>query len=93
MPTYISGARKGEIANAEWDWLKDNKLLLPDSKTGTKTIHLLQQAMVLLNTLPRYNTTITGIKDPIRVWRKIRADAGCTDLRLHDLRHSFASAG
>jgi len=89
----FSGARKGEIANAKWEWIEGNKLSLPDSKTGAKTIHLPQQAMDILNTLPRYTTTITGIKDPTRVWRKIRAEAGCPDLRLHDLRHSFASAG
>ena len=89
----FSGARKGEIANAKWDWLDGNKFNLPDSKTGAKPIFLPKQAMEILNDLPRYSETITGIKDPTRVWRKIRSEAGCPDLRLHDLRHSFASAG
>jgi len=89
----FTGARKGEIANARWEWLDGNKLNLPDSKTGAKTIHLPQQAIDIINSLPRYKETIVGIKDPTRLWRKIRSEAGCTDLRLNDLRHSFASAG
>lgn len=89
----FTGARKSEIANARWEWLNGNKINLPDSKTGEKTIHLPQQAMEILNQLPRNDETITGIKDPTRIWRKIRSEAGCPDLRLHDLRHSFASAG
>jgi integrase len=89
----FSGARKKEIGKAKWDWLEDNKLQLPDSKTGAKAIYLPMYAMEIINSLPRYSETITGIKDPTRVWRKIRSEAGCPDLRIHDLRHSFASAG
>jgi len=89
----LSGARKAEIGNAKWDWLEGNKLHLPDSKTGAKLVHLPEQALEVIHALPRYCDTITGIKDPTRIWRKIRLEAGCPDLRLHDLRHSFASAG
>ncbi len=89
----FTGARKGEIANAKWEWLEGNKLQLPDSKTGAKPVHLPAQAMEVINSLPRYSETITGIKDPTRVWRKIRSEASCPNLRLNDLRHSFASAG
>ena len=49
--------------------------------------------MEILESLPRRgpNTRITGIKSPKRLWDTIRTSANCPDLRLHDLRHSFAS--
>ena len=34
----------------------------------------------------------TGVKDPKKLWDTIRTNAGCADLRMHDLRHSFMSA-
>lgn len=88
----LTGARKGEIANAKWTWLKGNVLELPDSKTGAKSVYLPPQAMDVLAALPRTNGTITGIQSPQKLWVRIREEAGCPDLRMHDLRHSFASA-
>lgn len=88
----LSGARKGDIANARWEYLDGSKLELPDSKTGGKTIYLPPQAMAVLEKLPRTSGTLTGIKDPRALWERIRREAGCPDLRMHDLRHSFASA-
>lgn len=88
----LTGARKGEIAAARWEWIRDGVLHLPDSKTGAKPVFLPPAAVNILETLPRTSGTITGIKDPTALWRKVRTKAGCPDLRLHDLRHSFASA-
>lgn len=88
----LSGARKGEIAAARWEYLHGNVLRLPDSKTGARDIYLPPQVMDLLEKLPRRVGTLTGIKDPTKVWQQVRATAGCSDLRLHDLRRSFASA-
>lgn len=88
----LTGARKGEIAAARWDWLSGNVLSLPDSKTGEKQIYLPQAAMDVLARLPQTHGTITGIVSPQKIWVRIRKEAGCPDLRLHDLRHSFASA-
>lgn len=88
----LTGARKGEIAAARWDWIEGNTIRLPDSKTGAKTIFLPPQAVEVLGRLPRTTGTITGIKDPKKLWGNVRIAAGCPDLRLHDLRHSFASA-
>ena len=88
----LTGARKGEIAGAKWDWIEGNTIRLPDSKTGAKTIFLPPQAVEVLERLPRTTGTITGLTSPRHVWEEIRAGAGCPDLRLHDLRHSFASA-
>lgn len=90
----LSGARKGEIAGATWKHLRNNVLRLSDSKTGPRDIFLPPQVMDLLAELPRRdeNVSITGIKDPTKIWQQVRKTAGCEDLRLHDLRRSFASA-
>ena len=92
MLLIYTGARKSEIANARWEWLNGNVLNLPDSKTGAKQIFLPPQALEILDRLPRTHGTITGLASPQRLWYTIRAEAGCPDLRMHDLRHSFASS-
>lgn len=89
----LVGARRGEIWNARWADLDRNVLRLPDSKTGAKPVYLPPAAMEVIDALPRTSGTITGISPPYKLWYKIRKAAGCPDLRLHDLRHSFASAG
>ena len=70
---------------------------LPDSKTGAKTIHLPPPALEVLAGLPRLEgnpyvlggrRSTTFIEKP---WRVIRELAGLRDVRLHDLRHAFAS--
>jgi integrase len=89
----LSGARCGEIAMAKWTDIDGAVLRLPDSKTGPRDIHLPPQVIELLACLPRTDDTVTGISDPSKVWQAIRAEAGCPDLRLHDLRRSYASVG
>jgi integrase len=88
----LTGARKGEIAAAKWGWFNGSILALPDSKTGAKSVYLPPQALDVLARLPRTTGTITGIQSPKKLWEKIRDEAGCPDLRMHDLRHNFASA-
>lgn len=88
----LTGARCGEIRDARWDWIKGNVLALPDSKTGEKNVYLPPQALEVLARLPRTSATIAGIQSPKKLWERVRRDAGCPDLRMHDLRHSFASA-
>ena len=88
----LTGARSSEIANAQWDWLQGSVLHLPDSKTGAKPVFIAPAAMEVIARLPRTSGTITGIRSPKKLWDKVRKAAGCPDLRLHDLRHSFASA-
>lgn len=87
----LTGARRGEIAAARWDWIRGNTIHFPDSKTGEKQVFLPPAAMDVLAALPRTRGTITGIKSPRKLWEAVRAEAGCPDLRLHDLRHSFAA--
>lgn len=98
----FTGARLGEILTLKWKHvdLAHACLRLPDSKTGARVIHLNAPALELLNTLPRLDGNpyvIVGAKDKAHLvnlekpWRRIRARAGLDDVRMHDLRHSFAS--
>ena len=88
----LTGARRGEIANAKWEWLRGSVIHLPDSKTGEKQVYLPPAALDVIEKLPRTGATITGILTPQKLWERVRREAGCPDLRMHDLRHSFASA-
>jgi integrase len=97
----FTGARSGEITAARWshvDW--DRRLIrLPDSKTNEpRTIHLSDAALEVLQGLPRVGPYIIAgaipgepYKNLGRAWIKARALAGLQDVRLHDLRHSYAS--
>lgn len=88
----MTGARVSEIGNARWEHLHGNRLELPDSKTGARTVYLPTAVMDVLASLPRTSGTICGMQRPRKVWEAVRKEAGCPDLRMHDLRHSFASA-
>tara|TARA_B100000161_G_scaffold94409_1_gene66558 strand:- start:1421 stop:2530 length:1110 start_codon:yes stop_codon:yes gene_type:complete len=97
----LTGARKSEIANAQRSWIKDNKIVIPfdQYKTGKKTgkdriIYLSDHAMKIINKIIEVcpnEKTITGIKSPEKTWDRIRKECDCPHLRLHDLRHSFAT--
>lgn len=100
----LTGCRLSEIQTLEWCHvdLTEKELRLPDSKTGAKTVHLGETAVALLEALPRVTgnpyvvagkkakTHLTDLQHP---WRRIRAAAGLADVRIHDLRHTFASSG
>jgi integrase len=75
-------------------------LRLPDSKTGAKVVHLGQAAVAALAELERSPSNphmIPGtrpgkpLSDLQPFWRRVRARAGLKDVRLHDLRHTYAS--
>ena len=95
----LTGARKQEIETLQWSYLDGNFAHLPDSKTGPKTLYLGRAACDLLSALPRihddwvfpdkHGTGHAEIGWPR--WSRIRAKAGLSDIRLHDLRHTFAS--
>ena len=99
----LSGCRSGEALSLQWNWIdRDHNLAkLPDSKTGQKVVLLGKGAMALLDDLPRvqgsplvFPSAVGGTR-PIsiqKVWRGVRLRAGLDDLRLHDLRHNFASS-
>jgi integrase len=98
----FTGARLSEILTLEWRHvdLERGLLALPDSKTGKKAIHLSPPALQALAELPhvegnpfvivgeRKGRHLVNLQKPSR---RIRAAAGLPDVRIHDLRHSFAS--
>jgi integrase/uncharacterized protein (DUF433 family) len=100
----FTGCRLREIQTLAWRsvYLQEGELRLPDSKTGAKTVHIGAAAVELLRGLPRLRDNpfvITGKKpgayltDLQRPWRKIRDAADLSDVRIHDLRHTYASGG
>ncbi|NLR69261.1 tyrosine-type recombinase/integrase [Novosphingobium sp. ERN07] len=95
----FTGARLNEICALQWDWVQPPRLVLPDSKTGAKVIVLNRQASEVLAQIPlRSGTSYVfprsrgeGFLDLNNWWRKFRRTCALPDVRLHDLRHSFAS--
>ena len=98
----LTGARLREILHLRWEHIDFDRglLLLPDSKTGRKTIILNAPAMLVLSSIPRASEfVIAGDKpdrpraDLHRPWKLVARHAGIGGVRLHDLRHTFASFG
>jgi integrase len=96
----LTGCRKSEILALLWEWVDFERscLRLPDSKTGAKVVPLASSAIKLLSELPRDTTYVLpaakGAGHYIGLqkdWQRVRFRAGLPGLRLHDLRHSFAS--
>ncbi len=98
----FTGARLGEVLGLRWEWIdfERGEARLPDSKTGAKTLHLPPPALAVLAPLPRLDGNpfvIAGAKEGAALvnlekpWRAIRGTAGLDNVRLHDLRHAFAS--
>lgn len=98
----MTGCRKNEALTLQWSWIDfDHSIAkLPDSKTGQKVMHLGASAIELIQSLPRMVgsslvfASASGGDTPIslyKVWNDIRTDAALADLRIHDLRHNFAS--
>jgi integrase len=97
-----TGCRMSEILTLEWSWvdIDRRRLNLPDSKTGAKTIHLNGLAIEILSGIQRIPDNPHVIVGAIagqhlvnlqKPWRRIRKAAQLENLRIHDLRHSFAS--
>ena len=98
----LTGCRLNEILTLKWEHvdLENNALHLPDSKTGERTVHIGAAAVECLAGIERIDDNpwiITGqlssshLVNPGKPWRRIRARAGLDDVRIHDLRHTFAS--
>jgi len=98
----FTGCRLREILHLEWQHvdLERGLLFLPESKTGQKTVILNTSAQAILADLPRVGRFVIPGDDPAkprsdlkRPWAVVSKHAGLDGLRLHDLRHSFASIG
>jgi integrase len=100
----FTGARLSEILELLWQQVDFEYayIRLPDSKTGTKLIYLSPPALEVLYGIERHESNpyvIVG-REPCshlvnlrKPWARIRTKAGLSDVRIHDLRHSFASVG
>ena len=98
----LTGARLREILGLKWSYVDFERglLLLPDSKTGRKTIVLNAPASAVLSELPRMGAFVIVGDHPDmprydlnRPWRLVSKRAGLDGVRLHDLRHTHASVG
>ena len=100
----LTGCRKSEVLTLRWQEVDFERscLRLPDSKTGARVIPLGAPAIELLEALPRIKNNpyvFPGSREAghfvglPKIWDRIRKDAELDDVRVHDLRHSFASVG
>lgn len=98
----FTGARRGEIEQLKWSEVDfgRNYLCLADSKTGQKLIPLNAAAVDILaaqkcklnNSYVFYSDRSDRFFEGLpKIWRRVRIDAGLEGVRIHDLRHSFAS--
>jgi integrase len=98
----LTGARLNEILTLEWGFvdLERMTLFLPDSKTGRKQLSISSAAVAILESLPKIDGNphvIVGhgegkhLVNLRKHWVEMRSKIGLDDVRLHDLRHSFAS--
>ena len=96
----LTGSRSSEILNLRWSEVQNGMLMLADSKTGPRTVHLNPQAREVVDRQPRGDSPFVfpSQDNPERprcadlsLWRTLRREAGIEDVRLHDLRHTFAS--
>ena len=100
----LTGARLREILKARWEQvdLERGILFVPASKTGKKSVYLSAAAQAVLANVPRLDGNphiIAGERegapraDLNKPWRAVRKAARLEGVRVHDLRHSFASFG
>jgi len=98
----LTGCRLNEIMTLQWAHvdLAERVLRLPDSKSGAKVVHIGEPAVELLRDAQRIDDTpwvIAGtlpgkrLSDLQPFWQRVRARAGLKNVRIHDLRHTFAS--
>ena len=98
----FTGCRLSEVQKLKWREVDlDNGVLrLEDTKTGARKVYLSKPAIDVLSSIPRLRDNpyvICGkeigehLTDLQRPWRRVRKRAGLPDVRIHDLRHTFAA--
>lgn len=94
----FTGMRPKEIKSLRWGEIKGDRITLHEhkssNKTGAEKIVMMPPIAVeklALLKRGRAEEKIIKIGTPEFIWRKIRIDARCRDLRIYDLRHTFAT--
>ncbi len=96
----LNGRRLREIVTLRWKEYREGHLHLEDSKTGPRMVWLSSPARRILDEQPQSSPWIfpscrTGNSVSIsaveRFWMRLRSEVGLKDVRLRDLRHTFAS--
>ena len=95
----LTGCRKSEVLKLRWREVDGDTLQLEDGKTGPRQVLLGPEAQAIIERQPRSGSpwVFPSPRNPARarvdlgLWRKARKLAGIEDVRLHDLRHTFAS--
>lgn len=97
----LTGCRRSEAFDLQWDNLHGDRAVLADSKTGPKTLWLGRAARAVLDAFPRTGSPwifrderrAQRLRELTVAWNEVRSEAGLEGLRIHDLRHGFASVG
>lgn len=98
----LTGASKSEVLYARWEDVDFKRRVLSTTRTFTgrpRLIPLNSEALKLLRNLPRrpgvpwlfFTRNGTRLQSITREWYRIREQLGRPDMRLQDLRYSFAS--
>ncbi len=96
----LTGCRKSEILTLAWSDYREERLFLRDSKTGPRTVWLSSPARDIFDGLPCLgkwvfpSPRLNGPLSPVvfeTFWGRVREEAGTADVRIHDLRHTYAS--
>ena len=96
----LTGCRRGEILQLKWSEMDGDALRLEDSKTGPRTVWLSSAAQAIIARQPQGGSRFVFPSSIDRerphhhtlgLWYLARKEAGIEDVRLHDLRHTFAS--
>lgn len=99
----LTGARKSEILKARWEQvnLEQRLLTVPLSKSGRPRHIVLSDAAIAVITAIPHRAAIPWLfpgfakgkplSDLYHFWNKLRTELGLPGLRIHDLRHTFAS--
>lgn len=98
----LTGCRLREVLQLKWSYIDFDRgmIFLPDSKTGRKPVVLNAPALAVLASVPNIGSYVVPGDDPEKprhdlkkIWAAACRRAGLGSVRLHDLRHTFASVG
>ena len=96
----LTGCRKGEVVTLRWTDYRDGHLFLRDSKTGPRTVWLSRAAREVIERIPGTSAWMFPLGQAnrprprtwlLKFWWQVRGRLDLPDVRLHDLRHTYAT--